>query len=141
MVTSIYSFNNSEKMIVLSTIIVQRLTGITDAMVKDEEPLSMVLPKFFSWLSETTQEVSKSTKLHPGKDSCDTVEDVMCHHYHESAFTAVLVAHNGYEFDFPLLLEEMKRTPQLSTSTLAELNIFFADTLSFLREVSNYYHY
>ena len=53
----------------LSTInVVRHITGITADMLKDEEPLSIILPKFFSWLSDTTQEVTESTGLphHPG---------------------------------------------------------------------------
>ena len=60
------------------------------------------------------------------------MEDVL---YHD--FTAVLVAHNGNNFDFPLLLAEIRRTPELCTSTLVQQNILFADTLPFLKKVSH----
>ena len=48
--------------------VVQRITGITEEMLRDEEPLSTVLPKFLAWVSTTTEEVSKQTKRrhHPG---------------------------------------------------------------------------
>ena len=47
---------------------VQELTGITPAMLEDEDPISKVLPEFFSWIFTTTQEVAKGTgqPYHPG---------------------------------------------------------------------------
>ena len=51
--------------------------------------------------------------------------------------TTVLVAHNGFSYDFPLLLAEIERRPtQLATADLIHHKIFFADTLPYLRKVS-----
>ena len=47
----------------------------------------------------------------------------------------VLVAHNGYKFDFPILLAEIERHQNLSTDLLMKHNIHFADTLPQLRQV------
>ena len=49
------------------------------------------------------------------------------------SFSAVLVAHNGFAFDFPLLLAEIERG-QLNTS-FHDHNISFADSLIGLRQV------
>ena len=52
-------------------------------------------------------------------------------------FSLVLVAHNGYTFDFPMLLAEIERRPQkLSLSQLSLHRIHFADTLGYLKQVS-----
>ena len=49
----------------------------------------------------------------------------------------VLVAHNGYVFDFPMLLAEIERRPEkLSLSQLSLHKIYFADTLRYLKQVS-----
>ena len=46
----------------------------------------------------------------------------------------VLVAHNGYAFDFPLLLSEIERRPTTLTFSALE-TIQFSDTLPFLQQV------
>lgn len=52
-------------------------------------------------------------------------------------FYAVLVAHNGYAFDFPILLAEVERRPtQLAIANMEARNVHFCDTLPFLRKVS-----
>ena len=48
----------------------------------------------------------------------------------------VLVAHNGFKFDFMLLLSELARRPEhFSTSLLEEHNIRLGDTLPLLQRV------
>ena len=53
-----------------STSVVQRITGITEEMLRDKEPVSTVLPKFLARVSTTTEEVSKQSETkqqhHPG---------------------------------------------------------------------------
>ena len=52
-------------------------------------------------------------------------------HFH---FAAVLIAHNGFRFDFPLMYNEIaRRTPVLSPDIMK--GIFFADSLDYLRQV------
>ena len=43
-------------------------TGITAAVLRNEKPLSKVLPEFLKWVYITTQEVSEETSApyHPG---------------------------------------------------------------------------
>lgn len=49
---------------------------------------------------------------------------------------AVLVAHNGFSFDYPILLAEVERRPRdLAISTLEASNVHFSDTLPLLRMV------
>ena len=48
----------------------------------------------------------------------------------------VLVAHNGYRFDFPILLAETERRPEkLALSQLSSHRIHFSDTLGYLKQV------
>jgi DNA polymerase III alpha subunit (gram-positive type) len=92
---------------------VQELTGINNDMLKEERPLCIVLPEFLKWLVDTAKEASdENTVYYP-----------------------VLVAHNGFTFDYPMLLAEIKRTPEISFQSLKESNIHFADTLPHLRKV------
>ena len=51
-----------------STSVVQDISGINEAMLRDKESLSTVLRKFLAWVSKTTKEVSEQTKRrhHPG---------------------------------------------------------------------------
>ena len=54
------------------------------------------------------------------------------------SFSAVLVAHKGFAYDFPLLLAEIERRPgQLTTSSFHDLNISFADSLIYVQQVSD----
>ena len=49
---------------------------------------------------------------------------------------AVLVAHNGFGFDFPVLLAEVEQRPrQFVSSIFEDHNINFSDTLPLLRKV------
>ncbi len=51
-------------------------------------------------------------------------------------YASVLVAHNGYSFDFPVLLAEVERKPRdLAGSSFVTKNIHFSDTLPLLRKV------
>ena len=45
----------------------------------------------------------------------------------------VLVAHNGFAFDFPILLAEVERRMELHLSDFVSRNIHFSDTLPLLR--------
>ena len=47
----------------------------------------------------------------------------------------MIVAHNGYKFDFPLLLAEINRRSGLSTDCLTTSKSHFSDTLVYLRKV------
>ena len=47
----------------------------------------------------------------------------------------MIVAHDGYKFDFPLLLAEINRRSGLSTDSLVSSKWHFSDTLVYLRQV------
>ena len=49
--------------------------------------------------------------------------------------TLVLVAHNGFAFDFPILLAEVERRPELDLFNFRTGNVHFSDTLPLLRKV------
>ncbi len=108
-------------------------------MLRGEKPLSAVFPCFIDWLISTTKQVSDktSTPHYPGKDF-PQVHSILHNRanntYH--LITTVLVAHNGFSFDFPMLLAEVERCPEnLSTSVFEHANVHFSDTLPLLRQV------
>lgn len=103
-------------------------------MIRGERPLSVVLPIFLDWLITTTTDISTAcgTPYYPGLTSLYTFEYIV-HFSH-----LVLVAHNGFSFDFPILLAEVERRPEvLNTSTFEAYRIHFTDTLPLLRQVPN----
>jgi len=60
----------------------------------------------------------------------------ICNTVFNLQFFTVLVAHNGFCFDFPILLAEVERRPrQLTVSVFEDNNIHFSDTLQLLRKV------
>ena len=56
------------------------------------------------------------------------------------ACTLVLVAHNGFAFDFPILLAEVERHPELDLFNFRTGNVHFSDTLPLLRKVVTFLH-
>ena len=54
-------------------------------------------------------------------------------------FNTVLVAHNGFSFDFPILMAEVERRPrELNIEDFTAKNIHFSDSLPLLRKVYLY---
>ena len=51
----------------------------------------------------------------------------------------VLIAHNGYVYDYPILLAEVFRRDGLLDENLLSM-LHFSDTLPFIREVPQYMH-
>ena len=83
-------------------------------MICDERGLTVVFPDFLDWLITT-----QHCWWHPGIQWCITV-----------VVSTVLVAHNGFSSDFPILFAEVERRPdQLSASIFETDSIHFADTL------------
>ena len=76
------------------------------------------------------------SRLHPLPSPCNDV--IICNNLLDFHST-VLVAHNGFSFDFPMLFANVERCPhkQLAVSTFEIHNIHFADTLPLLRKVHN----
>lgn len=42
---------------------VQEMTGITEALIQDERPLSVVFPEFLEWINTITEEVSRASNI------------------------------------------------------------------------------
>ena len=120
--------------IIYSVLKVSRVTGITTTLLRRERPLSVVLPLFLEWLATTTSNVSEKTKTphYPGMmNSIFPAFD----NYIIIFLLLVLVAHNGFAFDFPILLAEVERRMELHLSDFVSRNIHFSDTLPLLRRV------
>lgn len=85
------------------------------------------------WIKLTIAEVSEVTSAYhyPGLVS----EEYCTLRYRCLKLHLVLVAHNGFAFDFPILFAEIERRPRLSTSTLITSKVHYSDTLKHLRQV------
>ena len=117
---------------------VRELTGITEALLRDEKPFPVIFPEFLDWISTTTKEVSEASNA-PHTPGTHTFT---CTQYFTTIIAAtvlfsVLVAHNGYQYDFPILLAEIERSDKAElTNWLITHNIRFADTLHYLKQVN-----
>ena len=85
---------------------VQSKCGITAQMLVTEPPFRHVLEELLAWISSTIQEVKQWQQL---------------------KYFPVLVAHNGFVFDFLILLSELNRRA-IPFNRLHSLNLHFADT-------------
>lgn len=93
----------------------------------------MVFKEFTDWMTKKTAKISEMnrTQYQPGKHKDLSVLlslSSTCLQY------AVLVSHNGYVYNFRLLISEMKRH-DIDSSIFREQNISFSDTLDHLRKV------
>ena len=69
-----------------------------------------------------------------------TVHCIFCYRCMSSSNT-VLVAHNGFAYDFLLLLAEIERRPKhLNMQEFVNRNVHFADTLPHLHQVQPFVH-
>ena len=73
--------------------IITELTGISQVMVQGKKEFRCVIVKFFKFINNCIHFIEESTG---------------CHVHH-----VVFVGHNGFCFDFPFLMEEMKRNDLL----------------------------
>ena len=80
----------------------------------------MVLPTFLEWLGAN---IVKKISILVCNNSCCLYN------------TLVLVAQYGFVFDFPILLAEVERRPQLDLFNFRTGNVHFSDTLPLLRKV------
>lgn len=113
-----------------------KLTGIHNTDLLGQPPLSVVLRELLQWITNTTEEHNHNTgRTHFPGISPDLNE------FQDSLILlllllTVLVAHNGFKFDFPLLFAEIdRREEHLNTSILCTNNIHFGDTLVWLKQV------
>ncbi len=102
-------------------------------MLRNEQPLSHVLAQFLLLVTSVNAEVSDSTSTthFPGSKL-----------YLLFFYTnIVLVAHNGFSYDFPILFSEVEKR-EIPLSTFETNNIHFSDSLPLLRMVIKIYpHY
>ena len=88
---------------------VQSKCGISARMLVTEPPFRHVLEEFLQWIYGIIRIVDKVYEL----------QDVK--------YYPVLVAHNGFNFDFLILLSELHRR-NIPFNRLASINLYFADT-------------
>ena len=86
--------------------VVQSKCGITAQMLVAEPPFLHVLEELLAWISSTVKEVEQCQQL---------------------KYFPLLVAHNGFVFDFLLLLSELHRR-SIPFNRLLSVNLHFADT-------------
>jgi len=97
------SFSNTSRRIIKA---VQDKCGITAQMLYGQPSFPAVLEMFLRWINDVVEEVNTHYNLV---------------HY------PVLVAHNGFTFDFPILLAELHRR-RILFNRLRSINLHFADT-------------
>ncbi len=85
------------------SIIVTRITGISQAVLRKEQPLSSVLPQFLQWVTLATAEVSDATSIthFPG------IALILIINYY-CLTNIVSVSCNGFSYDFPILISQVK---------------------------------
>ena len=61
---------------------VSKVNGITTAMLRREDPLSVVLPKFMEWLTSTVEAIKQATRTlyHPGNNLLEMLKN---HYYYK----------------------------------------------------------
>lgn len=113
--------------------IVTKITGITQTMLRTEKPLSVVLPLFLEWLVSAVTHVSDATSTvhYPGMLYSFPLLTITITY----TVTIVLVAHNGFSFDFPILMSEVETRDNISLALFTSNSIHFSDSLPLLRSV------
>ncbi len=101
-------------------------------MLRSEQPLSVVMPTFLEWLARNLAHITETTKTpyHPG-----ILNSFVQARTDAILFILVLVAHNGFSFDFPILLAEVERRVELNVANFVSSNVHFSDTLHMLKKV------
>ncbi len=98
----------------------------------------MVLPQFLQWVTSVTAEVSDTTSTthFPGIPIDFFFYQILFITFLFYMY-AVLVAHNGFSYDFPILFSEVE-SRQIPLSIFQTHNIHFSDSLPLLRVVINF---
>ena len=106
-------------------------------MLVGQPSFSTVFIKFLKWIEQCVEEAccGNNDKYCPG--ICVYAYTVYVHLYIAVlvSFYLVLVAHNGFDFDFPFLMEEIRRC-NLKES-FEKVDLWFADTLYDANRVSS----
>ncbi len=100
----------------------------------NEKPFSEIFSEFLQWISSIVTTTEKHTGIihTPGINYCFYF--ILHLLPHNICFYVVLVAHNGFNFDFPCLLSEISRV-RGDTSILEDHQIHFSDSLHHFRQV------
>ncbi|XP_070572614.1 uncharacterized protein [Ptychodera flava] len=93
-------------------------TGISQGMLQGKPKLSTALPSFLDWVATLVQEVQE--KL-------------------QRTIYPVMVAHNGYAYDYPLLFKEIhvRGMTDFIVARMKDCNLHFADSLKLCRELKS----
>ena len=107
--------------------LVEKKCGITTQMLYYEKPFTVVFEELLSWISDCISEIQQHTEVlcYPGMNLLLSIRT-------ECVYT-VLVAHNGFTFDFRILAAEIER--RNLKHKLASSDLMFADTLFDLQKV------
>ena len=111
--------------------IVSEKCGITSCMLYNQPTFTNVFQQFIKWIEHCVQEVQqqKVVSYHPGM-YCFLRLVLFLY----QSYCSVLVAHNGFGFDFLFLVAEVKR--RRLDDTFSRANLYYADTLYDSRRVS-----
>ena len=104
--------------------------GVTENMLEGTREFSYVFSDFLSWVNKCAIEVGKvyNKLFYPG-----LYVSVCFLTLFDCSFVTVLVAHNGFNFDYRILAAEVERRKLEAQFLKADLG--FADTLYELRKV------
>lgn len=94
--------------------VVSEKTGIAAALLQHEKPLSVVLPEFLKWISITTKEVAEQAGASHYSGTISKTDFFTMSFF----LSAVMVAHNGFKYDFSLLAEIMQTPKELNTANV-----------------------
>lgn len=93
---------------------VERLTGLTKAMLRRERPVTEVLSKFFDWIERSVTEAGRREGRH---------------------FVPVLVAHSGFKLDFPILSKAVQKIGPRLKGKFEALNLHYVDSMGALKDL------
>ena len=105
--------------------IVSEKCGITARDLYNQPNFTTVFRKFIEWIQVCLQQVQQEEEYYPGK--------LPCIHFTFPTLSLVLLSHNGFAFDFPFIVAEMKRRKLDDEFNIP--NLSFADTLYDARRV------
>ena len=106
---------------------VSKKCGITAQMLYGQPPFSVVFQQFLGWINQCVEEVCSNDLYHPGKLQMTANTHIV------TSYSLVLVAHNGFAFDYLFLMAEIKR--RSLEESFNTTSLWFADTLYDARRV------
>lgn len=107
---------------------VSKKCGITAQMLYGQPPFSVVFQQFMGWIKQCVEEAHNNDLYHPSK--LPMTENIRI----VTSCPLVLIAHNGFAFDFLFLMAEIKR--RNLEESFNTTNLWFSDTLYDVKRVS-----